>query len=221
MARLPEPRLLLITDRMQTRRHLADVVEEACAGGCRWVSLREKDLPNAEQVALLAALRAVTKRFRARLILHGDPTLAEAAKADGVHLPEGGNAAQARAILGVHALIGLSVHRLDEARAADPAVLDYITVSPVFLTASKPGHGPALGLAGLASFALASRCPVIALGGIGAAEVAPCLKFGAAGVAIMGGVMRADDPSVAMRKVLAELASHARETPSKSKPRIV
>lgn len=203
MVGLPQPPLLLITDRSQAAGDLADVVGKACAGGCRWVSLREKDLPAAEQVALLAWLRAVVKPFRARLTLHGDPALAVAAKADGVHLPDGGDPAQARALLGPHALIGLSVHRLEDARAADPALLDYITASPVFLTSSKPGHGPALGPAGLAAYVLASRCPVIALGGIGPAEVGPCLKFGAAGVAVMGGVMRAEDPAMEAHRLLA------------------
>lgn len=202
MAALPEPRLLLITDRAQATGDLGDVVGKACAGGCRWVSLREKDLPAAEQVALLAWLRAVVKPFRARLTLHGDSALAAAAGADGVHLPDGGDPAQARAVLGPHALIGQSVHTVEDARAADPALLDYITASPVFLTSSKPGYGPALGLAGLAAFTLAARCPVVALGGIGPAEVGSCLKFGAAGVAVMGGVMRAGDPEAEARRLL-------------------
>ena len=43
--RLPDPPLLLVTDRAQARRALAEVVAAVFAGGCRWVSLREKDLP--------------------------------------------------------------------------------------------------------------------------------------------------------------------------------
>lgn len=203
---MPAPPLLFITDRALARGDLADVVAAACAGGCRWVSLREKDLAEAEQIALFARLRAVTAPFGGRLTLHGTPGLALAAGADGVHLSGGGDAAAARALLGPDALVGLSTHTLAEAAAADPALLDYITASPVFLTRSKPGYGPALGVEGLAAFARASAVPVVALAGIDAGSASRCLAAGATGVAVMGGVMRADDPKSAVATLRAALA---------------
>lgn len=203
---LPDPPLLLITDRRQARDDLAAVVAQACAGGCRWLSLREKDLPEAEQIALLARLREVVPPFGARLTLHGTAELARAAGADGVHLPGGGDAAAARALLGPGALVGLSVHAPTEAAAADPAQLDYITASPVFLTASKPGYGPALGTEGLAAFAAACAVPVIALGGVAASNAAACRAAGAAGLAVMGSVMRAGDPAAVMADLIAAFA---------------
>lgn len=173
------------------------------------MSLREKDLPAAEQIALFARLRAVTAPFSARLTLHGPPELALAAGADGVHLSGGGDAAAARALLGAEALIGLSAHTLAEASLADPATLDYITASPVFLTASKPGHGPALGLEGLAGFARASAVPVIALAGIDAQSVPGCLGAGAKGIALMGGIMRAEAPRAAVADILGAIRQSA------------
>ena len=53
---LPEPPLLVISDRHQARRPLIEVAQKAFAGGCRWFSLREKDLPTDERRDLLAAL---------------------------------------------------------------------------------------------------------------------------------------------------------------------
>lgn len=206
---LPDPPLLLITDRGQAGGDLADVVAQACAGGCRWVSLREKDLTEPEQLALFARLRTVTRPFGARLTVHGTPELARAAGADGVHLAGGGDGAAARAMLGPGALVGLSVHGPTEAERADPARLDYITVSPVFATASKPGYGPALGLAGLAAFCAASPVPVMALGGIYAETAGACMQAGAAGVCVMGGVMRAPHPAAAMVRLLGALGHAA------------
>lgn len=169
------------------------------------MSLREKDLPAAEQIALFTRLRAATAPFGARLTLHGPPELALAALADGVHLSRGGDAAAARALLGPNALVGLSTHTLAEAAAANAAALDYITASPVFLTASKPGHGPALGLEGLNAFARTSAVPVIALAGI-AAETAPaCIGAGAKGIALMGGAMRAEAPRAAVAAIVAAI----------------
>ncbi|MEP9351680.1 thiamine phosphate synthase [Xanthobacter sp. KR7-225] len=200
---LPAPPVLLITDRSQAKSDLPDVVAAACAGGCRWLSLREKDLAAAAQIALFARMAAIARPCGARVTLHGAAQLARAAGADGVHLPGGSDPAEARALLGPHALVGLSLHTLEEAARADPAALDYVTASPVFLTASKPGHGPALGLDGLAAFARACRVPVIALGGVDAANAGACRAAGAAGLAIMGGVMRAHDPAAAFRAAAA------------------
>ncbi|MFS8036494.1 thiamine phosphate synthase [Xanthobacter sp. AM11] len=204
---LPAPPLLLITDRALAGRDLAEVVASACAGGCRWVSLREKDLSAVDQIDLFARLRAVTTPFGVRLTLHGPPELALAASADGVHLSGGGDAAAARALLGPEALVGLSTHTLAEAAAADPALLDYITASPAFLTRSKPGHGPALGVEGLSAFARASAVPVVALAGIDAENAPACLTAGAKGVAIMGAIMCADDPRAAFAALTARASS--------------
>lgn len=207
---LPQPPLLLITDRTQAQADLAQadlaqVVAQACAAGCRWVSLREKDLPAPAQLELFARLRAVTHRFDVTLTLHGSPELALAAGADGVHLSAGSDARAARAVLGPSALVGLSVHGIEEAAAVPVDALDYITASPVFLTASKPGHGPALGPGGLARFVAASPVPVIALGGITQDQIAGCIETGAAGVAVMGHVMRAPSPGAQMAALLSGL----------------
>jgi len=199
---LPDPPLLLITDRSQVRGDLVEVAAAACAGGIRWVSLREKDLPQAGQVALLQRLRAVVAPFGVRLTLHGSADLAAAAGADGVHLPGGGDPAEARARLGADALVGISVHGLAEARALAPGA-DYITASPVFGTSSKPGYGPALGLEGLRAMVQAAPAPVLALAGIDAGNAGACRGAGAAGIAIMGGLMRADDPAREARDLVA------------------
>lgn len=202
--RLPEPPLLLVTDRRQARIPLPELIEAAFAAGCRWASLREKDLPKAEQLAMTRHLLPLARRFDAKLILHGDPALAQAAGCDGVHLPAGGDAKMARALLGPSALVGVSIHDLAEAAAFDPA-LDYVIVGPVRETASKPGYGPSLGFAGLAALAAATRVPIIAIGGIDAAAIPEILASGAAGVAVMGGIMRAANPAVEVKGLIAAL----------------
>jgi thiamine-phosphate pyrophosphorylase len=201
---LPEPPLLLVTDRRQARIPLPELIEAAFAAGCRWASLREKDLPKAEQLAMTRHLLPLARRFDAKLILHGDPALAQAAGCDGVHLPAGGDAKMARALLGPSALVGVSIHDLAEAAAFDPA-LDYVIVGPVRETASKPGYGPSLGFAGLAALAAATRVPIIAIGGIDAAAIPEILASGAAGVAVMGGIMRAANPAVEVKGLIAAL----------------
>ena len=143
--KLPNPPLLLITDRRQTLLPLADVVRAALATGCRWISMREKDLSEADQVALAQALLSIARRHGACLTLHGDAALAKACGADGVHLPAGSDPIASRAMLGPAKLIGVSLHTVTEATAIDPNVVDYAIAGPTFETPSKPGYGPGIG----------------------------------------------------------------------------
>ena len=140
--------------------------------------------------------------FGAVVTVHEDIEAAVAVGADGVHLPSGGSPEAVPARL-PNALIGASAHSADEAAALLRAGVDYVTVSPVFLTASKPGYGPALGLDGLARIVAEVRGPVVALGGITAQNALLCLSAGARGLAMMGEVMRSADPRAIVEHVLS------------------
>ena len=202
---LPDPPLLVISDRRQARLPLERIAEAVFAGGCRWFSLREKDLPPAERRLLLSRLMAIGRDWGATVGVHDDVETAALSGAGAVHLPTGGNPAAARARL-AEALIGVSAHSPAEAAAAFAAGADYVTASPVFATASKPGYGPVLDAGGLASIVAAAPGPVVALGGIGARNAAACLAAGAAGVAVMGAIMRAGDPRATIEALLQAIA---------------
>jgi thiamine-phosphate pyrophosphorylase len=202
---LPSPPLLVISDRLQASRPLIEIAEAAFRGGCRWFSLREKDLATAERCDLLRVLVLLGHNFGATVTAHEDVLAVVMAGADGVHLPGGGDPAAARDRL-PQRLIGVSAHTPEEAGAQLAAGADYVTLSPIFISASKPGYGPAVGLDALAAAARLSRGPVIALGGIGADNSAACLAAGARGIAVMGEVMRAADPEETVRRLVAAIA---------------
>ena len=202
---LPDPPLLVISDRSQARLPLIDIAEAAFRGGCRWFSLREKDLPAAERRALLADLVELGRPFGALVMAHEDIGAVEAVSAAGVHLPAGSDPAAARRRL-PRGLIGVSAHSENEAGAQLRAGADYVTLSPIFLTDSKPGYGPALGLDALAAAAAKAPGPIVALGGITPHNAAACLAAGARGVAVMGEIMRAADPEATIRQLLAALS---------------
>jgi thiamine-phosphate pyrophosphorylase len=205
ISRIPQPPLLLVTDRRQARRPLPAVVDAALAAGCRWVSLREKDLPADEQILLARSLLSAVHAQGGKLMLHGEAALARDAGVDGVHLPAGRDAAAARTLIGVDKILGVSIHTVTEAERIDPAHVDYALAGPAFETPSKPGYGPEIGRRGLTDIARACRVPVLAIGGINAARLGEVLAGGAAGAAVMGGVMRAADPAQEMRALLASL----------------
>ena len=198
---LPRPPLLVISDRSQCSRPLVEVAEAAFRGGCRWLSLREKDLPASERRDLLAALVRLGERFGATVTVHDDIAAAIAFGAGGVHRPGGGDPEAARLRL-PSGLIGVSAHTPQEAAAQIAAGADYVTLSPIFLTASKPGYGPEVGLDALAEAARLAAGPVVALGGIDQTNIAPCLAAGARGIAVMGDVMRSGDPEATVRALV-------------------
>jgi thiamine-phosphate pyrophosphorylase len=166
--------VVVLTDRKQARRPLADLIEAARPD---WVILRERDLPPRVRRNLADRLRAVLPP--GRLIVAGPDPLG----GDAVHLAE----RDPRVSM---ALVGRSCHGVPRLSGED-----YATLSPIYLTASKPGYGPALGAALAGRWG--SGVPWLALGGIDSARrVAECLVAGAVGVAVMGAVMRADDPAV-------------------------
>ena len=203
--KLPDPPLLLVTDRHQARRPLAEIVSAALAAGCGWISLREKDLPEDEQIPLARTLLTMARRHGACLVLHGEAAFAKLAGADGVHLSSGSDAAAARKLLGPEKLVGLSIHTVTGAASIDPAIADYAVAGPAFETPSKPGYGPEIGRKGLREMAAAARVPVLAIGGINTARVGEVIAAGCAGVAVMGGIMRAADPALEVRTLVATL----------------
>lgn len=203
--RLPQPPILVITDRRQARRPLEAVAEAVFAAGGRWLSLREKDLDPAARAALLARLVALGRPYGAVVTVHEDIAAAIAAGAAGIHLPAGVSPEAARRALGADALIGCSAHAQSELAPIAAAGADYATLSPIFVSASKPGYGPALGCERLARAAAATRLGLIALGGITTENAAACIAAGAAGVAIMGSVMAAPAPGTVMAGLIKTL----------------
>jgi thiamine monophosphate synthase len=178
--------LIVLTDRRMAARiagrPLLDVVKSALDGGARTFLLREKDLPRHERLELAVSMRALG----ADVIVAGPDPLG----GDAVHLSSNDLFTLAR-------LTGRSCH--DEAGVMT-SIEDYVTLSPIFLTSSKPGYGPALGTHILS--VRASR-PIVALGGVDdAAKAAACREAGAAGVAVMGAVMRAADPAAVVKGLL-------------------
>jgi len=196
--RAPLGRLLVVTDRRQARHGLLATLRRAVDGGLRAVLLREKDLPRGERVRLAAAIRALLAPVGGALLVASDPTI----PADGLHLaandPSPGPGRRP-------VPVGRSCHHRQEVVAAREEGCTYVTLSPVFPSPSKPGHGPALGLGALGGHPL----PVYALGGVDAEGAAACVDAGAAGVAVMGAVMRADRPERVTARLLGALGEPA------------
>jgi len=205
--------VLLVTDRRRAPgEDLERVVEQALEGGIRAVQLREKDLGGRELLELARALRALTARAGARLFVNDRIDVALAAGADGVHLgrasiPPG----EARRLLPAGALVGCSVHGLEELRDAEEGGADFVTFGPVYVTPSKAAWGPPAGTQALARACRAARVPVFAIGGVTAESAPEVMAAGAAGVAVISAVVAARDPRAAAAELVERVAAAARE----------
>ncbi|MBK8232567.1 MAG: thiamine phosphate synthase [Candidatus Eisenbacteria bacterium] len=189
-------RLYVISDR---RRMGIDPVATALAaltGHQAALQWREKDLPE-------SALRPDLERLRPHLapehlFLNGAVDLA-AELGLSVHLPESGiTVTSARERLGPNARVGRSVHSLASALEAARAGADFVTFGPVYDTPSKRLFGPPQGIARLAEVCTSCPLPVFALGGVTLARVDDCRSAGAFGIAAIGAIWDAPDPSVAI-----------------------
>ncbi len=144
------------------------------------IQLRAKSLDAGE---LLERARALRQLWSGVLLVNDRVDVCLAAGADGVHLP--GNRLPPlvwKQRFGLR-LIGVSCHTVEEVLRAEQEEADYVFLSPIFETMSKPGYGPALGLAAITEAAVRVKIPVIALGGITRDNEASCQDAGAAGIA--------------------------------------
>ncbi|NLU77052.1 thiamine phosphate synthase [Micromonospora sp. HNM0581] len=207
----PVSGVVVLTDRRLARGGLVRVVAAVVAGGVRWVVLRERDLPRVERLALAVELRSILAEAGGTLIVAGpDPLLdAESDRSATVEQPSsgawGGASEIARPPIALQLpaagpyppppadLVGRSCHDAVELRRLTTE--DYVTISPVYPTRTKPGYGPPLLPEGLAALIRVSPVPALALGGIESpAQVHACVRAGACGVAVLGAVMRAENP---------------------------
>jgi thiamine-phosphate pyrophosphorylase len=198
--RIPSP-LLVVTDRHQARRPLEQIVAEILSAGARWVWFRDRDLEIAERRKLATRLSKLVQDAGGCLSIGGDVELATETGTNAVHVRDIAAVAEARRRLGPAALIGLSAHGIADVEDAHAAGADYVTLSPIYHSASKPGYGPPLGLDAVKRAAQIG-IPVLALGGIAASNVAATMHAGAAGVAIMGSVMAAERPAAVVDEIL-------------------
>lgn len=201
-------RLYLITARHQAPGgDLFAAVEGALAGGVRAVQLREKDIPPRDLLELARAMRKLTDRYGAKLIINDRADIALATGADGVHLGETGIPADAaRRILGGERFIGVSCHSRESALAAAKAGADFITFGPVYPTPSKAAYGAPVGLKLLAEAVSLLSIPVFALGGIKRENTPDTLAAGAAGIALISAIIASGNPEEEARAFLSLLA---------------
>ncbi|MDE0681926.1 MAG: thiamine phosphate synthase [Candidatus Poribacteria bacterium] len=197
-------KLYAITDRHRCApTPLADVVSKLLDAGVNAIQLREKDLDDTELIQLAQPIAELCRDYEAKLFINTNTYIALEVGAAGVHLPADAESVETvKARTGNSLYVGCSVHSLDAAQKREAEGADFLTYSPIYRTASKPGYGPAVGVASLTEVAGNVKLPIFALGGITPDRVTECLAAGAFGVAVMSGVMSPTNAGEQARRYL-------------------
>ncbi len=204
--------LILITDRSLTHgRPLTEVIRQACQGGIQAIQLREKDLPPRALLQLASEIRSITREYGTKLLINDRLDLCLAIDADGVHLPATGFPIHAaREILGVGRWIGVSCHSPEEVQRAEKEGADFAVFGPVYDTPSKRPYGAPLGLETFREVKQETSIPLFAIGGIDADRLEAVFSVEADGVAMISGIVSAEDISGKCGKLLKKI-KHLRD----------
>ncbi len=195
--------LYAITPDWADTRHLLATTEAILAGGCRILQYRNKAASDCHRQEQAVALRGLTRRYGALLIINDDVDLALFTEADGVHLGEDdGELIAARARLGSAAILGASCYQsLELARGAARSGADYLAFGSFFASTTKPlarRADPPLLQAARAEIGL----PLCAIGGITLDNAAPLLSAGADMLAVITALFEAVDPGLATEQFI-------------------
>ena len=168
---------------------IVDYARELAAGGVTLVQYRNKA---GSARAMLGDARRIKGALgeAVTLIMNDRADLCVAAGYNGVHVgqddlsPEG-----ARAVIGPTLILGVSTHNLEQVREADAGPADYIALGPIFSTYSKQKPDPVVGVEGLRAARLATRKPLVAIGGITRANARSVIDAGADSVAVIADLL--------------------------------
>lgn len=199
-----------VLDPDRTRgRNLGELAEAAIQGGVSFLQLRFKTSNTRAFLAAGDEVCDVTRRHGVPLVINDRVDVALAVGADGVHLgDEDMPAADARRLLGAQAIIGQTIHSVEEAETVPIEHADYFGVGAVYATASKERDVPPIGPEGFGEIrdclrVVAPGKPVVGIAGITWENCPPVIAAGADGVAVISDIFMADDVEAAARQLAA------------------
>jgi thiamine-phosphate pyrophosphorylase len=169
-------KLHAVVDDLETARTAAE-------GGATVIQLRLKDSPTEETIERGTPFRLLSEEFNITFVVNDDVQAALALLADGVHLGRDDEGLDVALEAGL--MVGRSATTPEEAKQAEDEGAGYIGAGPVWATPTKPDADAPIGLDGLRAISEAVRIPVIAIGGIDAANARECIDAGAFGVAVV------------------------------------
>lgn len=199
----------LVTDRHCLRgRDFYAAIEEALQAGVTLLQLREKDVSFQELLEEGRKVQALCRKYQVPFLIDDQVEVARALDADGVHLGQEDEAIErARVVLDREKIIGISAHNVEEALEAQRKGADYLGVGALYPTGSKK-DASVLAPGVFRQVVETVRIPVVGIGGIHEAQYGQVLDQGAAGCAMISGILGADDITATVKRLKVQAAEH-------------
>ena len=178
-------------------------MEQAIAGGCTLVQLREKEISSLDFYVLASEMKKITDIYGIPLIINDRIDIAMAVGAAGVHIGQKDIPADiARKVIGKDMLLGVSAVSVAEAVNAAKAGADYLGVGAMFPTGTKPDAG-FVSMEELGRIRKAVDIPIVVIGGISKENAMLFQPMGIDGLAVVSAVIA--QPNI--KKSAADLKS--------------
>lgn len=190
---------------------IAEEVQMAIEGGCRWIQLRMKDASDEEVKAVALDIIPMCKENDVILVIDDRVELTKELHVHGVHLgKEDMHPALAREYLGAEAIIGATANTAADIMALRKVDIDYIGLGPFRYTTTKSKLSPVLGLDGYRATVKEVReagidIPIVAIGGITIDDIEAIMSTGVNGIALSGEIINAENPSSHTADILKKL----------------
>ena len=183
------------------------VAEAMIKGGVDLIQLRGKERSIDELVDLAEELHELTSCSSTPLIVNDHAEIALRVPVEGVHVGQDDDSIEvARRRAGRAIVVGKSTHSVEQAHAAQREGADYIGFGPIFATPTKPDYEP-IGLKDIKQAHLEVNLPIFCIGGIKIDNLEHVIAAGARRVAIVSGLLKAQDIAASAREAKGLLAS--------------
>lgn len=195
------------------RYSIAEEVQMAIEGGCKWVQLRMKEAGYDEMKATALDIIPMCQENDIILVINDNVELVKELRVHGVHLgKEDMPPAQAREFLGPHAIIGVTANTAADIIALRGIDVDYVGVGPFRHTTTKKKLAPVIGIEGYRDITAAAKAagntlPLVAVGGVTLDDIPALLDAGMNGVAVSGALINAPDPVAYTARMIEALQS--------------
>ena len=190
---------------------IAEEVQMAIEGGCRWVQLRMKDATDEEVREVALELIPMCQENDTFLIIDDRVELVKELKVSGVHLgKQDMDPMEARELLGPHAIIGVTANTAEDIIKFRGKDVDYVGLGPFRYTTTKKNLAPVIGLEGYKEIVKQVReagveLPIVAIGGITLEDVDDIMSTGVNGIAVSGSIINAVDPVEYTKEIMNKL----------------
>ena len=187
-------KIYLVTDEKAClEKDFYSCIEEAIKGGVGIVQLREKNISTKDFYEKALKVKEICKNYGVLFIINDRLDIAQAVKADGVHLGQSDIPIEkAREILKDKFLIGVTARNVEEAKKAELLGADYIGSGAIFGTSTKD-NAKKLEMEELKKIVASVKIPVFAIGGINVDNVGSLKNIGLQGICSVSGILSEKD----------------------------